>query len=207
MKIQIIDSGIGNILSVQNMLRKIRFKSDIVRKPNDNDYNLTILPGVGAFDNGIKRLNDLGWSSYLKNISNNKKHQILGICLGMQLLTSGSEEGNLSGLELIPGYFEKLGKKNQKTKVPHMGWNYVEFKKYKNYFWENSQDDPRFYFVHSYKYSYQDSSYIAGESTYEKENFASIIKLENITGFQFHPEKSHNYGMRLLHQFLSSCDY
>ena len=88
-----------------------------------------------------------------------------------------------------------------------MGWNYVEFKKYKNYFWENFHDDPRFYFVHSYKYSYQDSSYIAGESTYEKENFASIIKLENITGFQFHPEKSHNYGMRLLHQFLSSCDY
>jgi len=116
-KIQIIDSGIGNILSVQNMLRKIRFKSDIVRKPNDNIYNLTILPGVGAFDNGIKRLNDLGWSSYLKNISNNKKHQILGICLGMQLLTSGSEEGNHSGLELIPGYFEKLGKKNQKTKL------------------------------------------------------------------------------------------
>ena len=74
-------------------------------------------------------------------------------------------------------------------------------------FWENFQDDPRFYFVHSYKYSYQDSSYIAGESTYEKENFASIIKLENITGFQFHPEKSHNYGMRLLHQFLLNCDY
>ena len=208
MDIQIINSGIGNIASVSNMLKKIGFTSQTVQEPDFSKmFDLTILPGVGSFDNGMRRLNELGWSDYLKMISEDKKKRfkILGICLGMQLLSDGSEEGNLEGLSLIPGFFKRIKADNKDIKIPHMGWNEVKILKSGKILWpENDIRKPKFYFVHSYSYSNISTDFICGQTEYGGNSFASIISKDNSFGFQFHPEKSHSYGMTILEQFISS---
>jgi glutamine amidotransferase len=158
-----------------------------------------ILPGVGNFQHGMGQLDQLGLIGILKKEVFEKKKPILGICLGMQLLTKYSEEGNLAGLGFIDAQTKKFKLQDETLKVPHMGWNTVEFKK----------DSPinkgvtfnsRYYFVHSYFVDCADQDDILCTTKYGRE-FVSGFQHENIFGLQFHPEKSHKFGMALLANF------
>ena len=203
MKIGIVNIGIGNIASVKNMLVKLGYFCEFTEKPVCGQYNWLILPGVGAFDNGVKKLKDSGWYSYLKSDDDilNKKTSVLGICLGMQLLTEGSEEGELEGLKLLPGHCKKFHFENNLYKVPHMGWNEVSFKSSLEKLNDTDFGLPRFYFVHSYHYANDDGSCVLGLTDYGN-TFASAIGKNNVYGVQFHPEKSHKYGMSLFKELL-----
>jgi glutamine amidotransferase len=210
MKIGIVSIKIGNVASVKNMLLQIGFQPELLSVPPSTStiFDWIILPGVGSYNNGITKLKESGWFSWLKEngeLAQNKKLSILGICLGMQLLCNGSEEGNIAGLGLIPGFFKKFDFSNiskNVLKVPHMGWDNVFFDE-KKISWAERMNkiDPRFYFVHSYYYSHDSDKFIIGTSNYGSK-FGSAIKHNNIIGFQFHPEKSHNFGKLLLSDIL-----
>ncbi|MDR2407981.1 MAG: imidazole glycerol phosphate synthase subunit HisH [Bacteroidales bacterium] len=210
MKIGIISIEIGNVASVKNMLLQIGFQPDLLAfpPPISTFFDWIILPGVGSYDNGIAKLKDSGWFSWLKEnheLEKNKKSSILGICLGMQLLCDGSEEGTSAGLGLVPGFFKRFDFSNlseNNLKIPHMGWNNVFFDETRIAWAEKfNKIDPRFYFVHSYYYSHNSGQFIIGKSDYGL-TFGSAIKHNNIIGLQFHPEKSHKFGKLLLSEIL-----
>jgi len=205
MKVGIINIGIGNIASIKNMLLKLGYDSEYVSKPNNISYDWIILPGVGAFDNGVKKLQETGWFSFLKNDDAilSRKTSLLGICLGMQLLTEGSEEGCLEGLNLIPGYFKKFSFENSDKKypVPHMGWDEVKFNAPLERLNCTEYGLSRFYFVHSYYYNNIDTKYVMGTTNYGFD-FVSAINDMNIYGVQFHPEKSHQFGKSLFKELI-----
>jgi len=194
--IVILEYGIGNIKSIGNMLNKIgvenKISSDIEIINNADKY---ILPGVGSFDVGMKNLLESTWFETLKkNVFENKK-PILGICLGMQLLTKKSEEGSLDGLSWIDIEIVKF--KNSDLKVPHMGWNTIKTGESSLF---DKLDNPRFYFAHSFYAPINSKKNVIATANYG-EDFGCAIQNENIFGVQFHPEKSHKFGMQLLKNF------
>lgn len=203
MKVSIINSGYGNIGSVINMLKKIGIEAVVCddSKIIKNSSHV-ILPGVGKFDGGMKKLKERGFYDAIQN--DVKKFQIpfLGICLGMQFLFKHSDEGVSHGLGVIPGKLEKFDLKAMKSdlKVPHMGWNYVKFSNLSK-LGIGLEENSRFYFVHSYCYKNTKSFYCKGVTDYG-ENFTSVIEDENFFGVQFHPEKSLNFGIQLFKNFL-----
>lgn len=205
--IGIVSVGIGNIGSVKNMINKLGHEVTLLEEPVDSlELQTLILPGVGSFDNGIKRLQDSGWYSWIRENPDikNGKLKIVGICLGMQLLCDGSDEGSLNGLGLIPGYFKKFDIPQNmihKYKTPHMGWCPVNFNRKKDVLLKNLPEENRYYFVHSYHYTHNSSDYIIGTANHYYD-FACAIKKDNIRGFQFHPEKSHRFGKTLLSEVL-----
>ncbi len=158
-----------------------------------------ILPGVGHFQHGMEQLEQLGLLEVLNKVVLEDKKPILGICLGMQLLTKHSEEGNMDGLGFIDAQTVKFNLVESNLKVPHMGWNTVEFKKESNLTKEIRQN-PRYYFVHSYFVECNKQVDVLCATDYGKE-FVSGFEKENIFGLQFHPEKSHKFGMDLLANF------
>jgi glutamine amidotransferase len=158
-----------------------------------------ILPGVGHFQYGMEQLNQLGLIEILNKAVLEDKKPILGICLGMQLLTKQSEEGNIDGLGFINAQTVKFNLDDSKLKIPHMGWNTVEFKKESNLRSE-IRLNPRYYFVHSYFVECNNKEDVLCSTEYGKE-FVSGFQHENIFGLQFHPEKSHKFGMELLANF------
>lgn len=201
--ITIIDYGMGNLGSIKNMLKKIGVGAIISSNHKViEDADKLILPGIGAFDAGMKNLDDLGLITILnsKVIKNNTP--ILGICLGMQLLTKCSEEGNTQGLGWIDAQTVqfKFDGNNNTLKVPHMGWNTTCINKESPLFNEMFVE-PRFYFVHSYHVVCNNDHDIL-TTTHHGYEFASSIQKDNIMGVQFHPEKSHKFGMRLLKNFV-----
>tara|TARA_B110000879_G_scaffold183837_1_gene242922 strand:- start:391 stop:1008 length:618 start_codon:yes stop_codon:yes gene_type:complete len=203
MKVSVINCGYGNIGSVMNMLKKIGVDAEIcVESTNIKNSTHIILPGVGSFDRGMKKLKDRGFYDAIQN--DVKKFQIpfLGICLGMQFLFKHSDEGTSYGLDLIPGKLEKFDLKETGSdlKVPHMGWNYVNFSD-SSKLGKGLKENSRFYFVHSYCYKNTKSIYCKGFTDYG-ENFTSVIENENFFGVQFHPEKSLNFGIKLFKNFL-----
>lgn len=201
--IVIIDYNMGNLGSIKNMIKKIG--SNAIISSNSNDIlnaDKLILPGVGSFDNGMSNLRNLGLISVLNNKVIEDRTPILGICLGMQLFTEKSEEGVLPGLGWIDGYTKKFDftESSINYKIPHMGWNYVKIQK-KSPLFIDMYEDPRFYFVHSYHLvcNNNDDTLATTEYAYE---FVSAIMKNNIYGTQFHPEKSHKYGMKILKNFV-----
>jgi glutamine amidotransferase len=207
MRIVVVSAGIGNVSSVSNMLRSIGF--DVLlsdHPPRDDTPEVVFMPGVGSFDDGVKSLKNSGWYAWLRETSRDSSRNpcIVGICLGMQLLCDGSEEGNAEGLGLIPGYFRRFAFSDEKDlhlKVPHMGWNTVEFDRREAPWTSQLPDACRFYFVHSYKYTHSNDEFVVGRADYGGP-FAAALQKGRIIGFQFHPEKSHRFGKALLNAVL-----
>jgi imidazole glycerol-phosphate synthase subunit HisH len=194
---------IGNIAAVVNMVRKVGGKPILTSDPQELYMaQRVILAGVGAFDAGMNALEKGGWIDPLNALAAEGKVHILGICLGMQLMCRSSEEGILSGL----GWFDADVKRiipplDSTLKVPHMGWNTLDIKKRSNLL-GMYEDELRFYFVHSYHVVCDKPSDIVA-STNHGFNLTAAIGRGNLHGFQFHPEKSHRFGMNLMEKFLA----
>tara|TARA_X000000950_G_C13797602_1_gene612082 strand:+ start:396 stop:1001 length:606 start_codon:yes stop_codon:yes gene_type:complete len=197
--ITVIDYGMGNIGSILNMLKKINVKSGTTSETEKIlSSKKIILPGVGAFDSAIKKIEDLGIKEALNFKVLEEKTPVLGICLGMQLMTNNSEEGNLNGLGWIDAE-TKLFPKMKEIKVPHMGWNYPESLKLSPLL-EGIDKNFRFYFVHSYYVQIKKENESLMKS-FHGITFDAVISKDNIYGVQFHPEKSHKFGLRILKNF------
>lgn len=200
--ITIVDYGTGNLASIANMLNRIGCAS-VITSDADQIAHATklILPGVGAFDTGMRNLSKLGLVEVLNRKAQEENVPILGICLGMQLFVSGSEEGGRAGLNWIEGrvikFKTELFEKN--LKIPHMNWNTVGTVKESKLF-SDMDENPRFYFVHSYHVQLNSDQDLLATTNYGYP-FASALERENIAGVQFHPEKSHKFGMKLLKNF------
>lgn len=201
--ITIIDYGMGNLGSIVNMLKKIGAAAQLCADPATiARASKLILPGVGSFDRGMESLETRGLIAVLNKAVLARGTPILGLCLGAQLFTEKSAEGSLSGLGWIEGEtvnFE-LGNNVEQLKVPHMGWNYIEPQR-QNSLLCNLPKNPRFYFVHAYHLRCRHKDHILATTDYGYD-FPSLIQKENVVGAQFHPEKSHKYGMALLRNFV-----
>ena len=201
--IVVIDYGMGNLGSILNMLKKVGAQATI---SSDSAVigaaDKLILPGVGAFDAGMQRLHELNLVETLTRRVTREHTPVLGVCLGMQLLTQGSEEGDLPGLGWIEGRTRRFafGPEHGGLKVPHMGWNTVSCKKEAPLF-AGLEPDSRFYFVHSYYVRCARREDVLATTTHGVE-FDSAVSRGNIMGTQFHPEKSHRFGMAVLANFV-----
>jgi glutamine amidotransferase len=199
--ITIINYGLGNLGSIFNMLKKINVKSCITSKVDEiAKAQKIILPGVGHFDRAMERIGQSGLREILDQKALIEKVPILGICLGMQILTKSSEEGKLLGLGWIPAKTVRFRfPKESNLKIPHMGWNLVQ-RSTPSPLTENFEREHRFYFVHSYHAIVENEKYsiLKTEHGY---SFDSAIQNDNVFGVQFHPEKSHRFGMKLLDNF------
>ena len=196
--IVIVDYGMGNLKSISNMLKKLGHDAIITNQIDEiKKASRLLLPGVGAFDMAMKNIKSLGFFEVLDKKVTIEKTPILGICLGMQLLTNGSEEGNETGFGWINA--DTIRFNSSSKKVPHMGWNSIKIEK-KTPIFEPVNKERRFYFVHSYYVQCKNQENILATTEYG-DNFASMIHHENLYGVQFHPEKSHKYGMEILNQF------
>jgi len=197
--INIVDYGIGNLKSILNILNYIGVNSRISNSIDDiKNADKLILPGVGHFKTGMENLIQSNLIDALSEEVLVKRKSILGICLGMQLMTTHSEEGDCNGLGWIDATTRKF-QISDSLKVPHMGWNDLSYKK-ASLLNENISADPRYYFVHSYHVQCNQQADVLATSMYGYE-FVAAFQHENIYGVQFHPEKSHKYGMELLRNF------
>lgn len=202
--ISIINYGIGNLGSVKNMLKKIGVESRFVTTAEEvKAGEKFILPGVGAFDMCMQNLMNSGMLDAINDAVLIKKKPVLGICVGYQMMTMKSEEGQRPGLGWLKAETIKFRDDTKALKIPHMGWNYLHAQK-KHPLVQSFSQDPatpaRAYFVHSYYVRAQQSQDVALETHYIQ-NFASGMIVDNMMGVQFHPEKSHRFGMQLFKSF------
>ena len=201
-KIVIIDLEIGNVGSVKRAIHHFGYQTIVSNRHEDiNSATHLILPGVGSFDEGMKKIHANRIKEILVEMVKIKNIPILGICLGMQLFATKGYENKkeTNGLNIIPGLVKKL-KNNTEFKLPHIGWNNVVFKK-KNKIFKNILDNSDFYYIHSYEFICQDEVSIIGISNYYH-NFTSVVNQNNIYGVQFHPEKSLEQGLQIIKNFL-----
>jgi glutamine amidotransferase len=199
--IVIIDYNINNVISIYNTVKKIERNVLITNNTEDiQKATKIILPGVGTYSEGMKNLNKLNLVEIIRKRVLNDKIPVLGICLGMQLLsTFGTEISKTKGLNLIEGDVILL-KENNNFCLPHVGWNEIEILN-EDKILKNISNRKDVYFVHSYHFLPKNKNNILSVTTYN-ENFVSIINKDNIYGFQFHPEKSGKIGMKLLRNFV-----
>ena len=200
----VIDYGMGNLGSIVNMGRKAGGSFTVSADPAViAQADKLILPGVGSFDHGMTKLRERGLIPVLNQQVLERKVPILGICLGVQLFTRGSEEGALPGLGWIAGHTIRFKRAVEPStlKVPHMGWNFIEPAK-ADPLLRDLPPEPRFYFVHSYHLVCDDATDVLTWTQYGQ-RFASAVQRGNIWGTQFHPEKSHKFGLALLKNFLA----
>lgn len=199
--ITIVDYGLGNLGSVLNMLRRLGVDARISSEPREvRQAEKIILPGVGAFDEAMRNLASAGMAVALEERVS-RGVPILGICLGAQLMTRRSDEGTSKGLAWVAAdtvaFRQQQGR--EPVRVPHMGWTDVSVVKHSPLF-GSMVARPRFYFVHSYHFVCDDPADVLSTSVYGYE-FVSAFERGNVAGVQFHPEKSHKFGMRLLAGF------
>lgn len=202
--ITLIDYGVGNINAFVNVYKRANIETKIAKTSVDLDgATKLILPGVGAFDHAMGQLNNSGMRERLDELVLEKKLPIIGICVGMQMMGNNSDEGQLPGLGWINAEIKKFdeNKINQVTKLPHMGWNDVIPKDNVELF-QGLEKDSIFYFLHSYYFYCLNPEDIIATSDYG-DSFTSAVNHENIYGIQFHPEKSHHYGEKLLINFAN----
>ena len=199
--VTIINYGMGNCGSVVNMIRFIGGEARLSNSPDDvRTADKLILPGVGAFDAGMKALRETGMDVAIREAVTKRGASLLGICLGMQLLTESSEEGNLPGLALVPGRVKRFDVHSFGLRVPHMGWNEVQPVR-SSVLLDPNDEEHRFYFVHSYHVECDDPRDVSGITHYGYD-FTSAFEHDQVLGVQVHPEKSHRFGMALLKRFL-----
>lgn len=197
--ITIVDYGMGNLGAVLNMLKRVGVRAEVTGDlAKIGQASKLILPGVGAFDSAMRRINDSGLRATLDRKALEDRIPILGICLGMQLLTRGSEEGVEAGLGWIPAETRRFPSLPG-LKVPHMGWNLVQPVQ-PHPLTAGLPEESRFYFVHSYCVQVDDARHSLLKCHYGID-FDAAIASGNIHGAQFHPEKSHRFGMKLLGNF------
>ena len=203
--ISIIRYGSANTGSISSMLRKLSLPHQIIHSPEEIiSADKLILPGVGSFDAGVRSLKEsLAWDA-LQEVHAKGSTPLLGICLGMQLLGISSEEGHLDGLGFISGACTKIRPPSDSTvKVPHMGWNSLTIRQPQNALISALPDPSRFYFVHSYCFQCNDPLQNSVATAFHGHTFDVIINSGPIYGVQFHPEKSHVFGLSLLRQFAT----
>jgi glutamine amidotransferase len=197
--IVILDYGMGNVGSVLNMIKYLGAKAKVTNQIKEIEFaKKIIIPGVGAFDKGIQNIRNLNLTEVLNFKVIESRTPILGICLGMQLLTNYSEEGGEKGLAWVDADTLKFPKE---LRVPYMGWNYVNEQK-NSLMCEGLEYDSRFYFVHSYYVNCKNPNDILLTTEYEDFTYTSAFEKNNIFGVQFHPEKSHKFGKVLMKNFI-----
>jgi glutamine amidotransferase len=200
--IGIVDYGLGNLTSVAGAIEKVGFEPLISSDPSDlARMDKLILPGVGAFGDGMANLTSRNLVGLLSDLVLTQKKPLLGICLGFQLIARTSEEfGNHKGLGWIDAEITRLAPGNSSLRIPHVGWNEVHQVEASILF-DDIPDDGLFYYVHSYRMETTNKEFIVGECDYG-ERFISVIQADNIYATQFHPEKSQRHGLTLLKNFL-----
>ncbi|HEV2352817.1 MAG TPA: imidazole glycerol phosphate synthase subunit HisH [Puia sp.] len=201
----IVDYGVGNLASIKNMLKKAGKDALISSDPDAiSEADKLILPGVGAFDTCAEKLGQSGLTGILNKKVLEEGTPVLGVCVGMQLLMEGSEEGSLPGLGWIKGRVVRFRQERLPAgwKVPHMGWTDIVVRKPSPLF-EGMYAEPRFYFVHSYHPDPANEEDVLVEADYGY-RFVAGMEHGNIAGVQFHPEKSHKFGLRLFSNFVSN---
>jgi len=200
--ITLIDYGVGNIFAFQNVYKRLDIPTKIAKTYEDlSDAKKLILPGVGSFDYAMGQLNASGMREKLDELVLEKKVPVIGICVGMQMMGNRSDEGKLEGLKWIDSEILKFDESliEQRTKLPHMGWNDVSPVKNHPLFL-GLDKEAIFYFLHSFYFKCNNSADSIAVSDYGL-SFSSAVNKDNIYGIQFHPEKSHQYGEKLLHNF------
>lgn len=204
MTVAIIDYGMGNLRSVANAFAALGGEPEVVTRPEQlADAERIVLPGVGAFADGMRNLREGGWDEALEEEVRRKGKPFLGLCVGMQLLASiGLEHGETEGLGWVPGVCERLGNGNG-LRVPHIGWNDVEFTQ-PDGLYAGLDGADAFYFVHSYVLRPEDDAVVSGVCDYGGP-FAASVETGNIRAAQFHPEKSHRAGLHMLRNFLAAA--
>lgn len=196
--IGIVNYGLGNVQAIINIYKNLGIDAFLASdRISLSRASKIILPGVGSFDWAIKSLNDSGMRSILEDMVIDQKVPVLGICVGMQMMADSSEEGSLEGLGWIPGNVKKLEEKN--LALPHMGWNDAQPKNRDTIF-RNFEEDCQFYFLHSFHFLNRDPQHTLSTTVYGQE-FSSSLSRDNIYAVQFHPEKSHKWGIQLLSNF------
>jgi len=200
--ITIIDYGVGNIYAFQNVYKRLNIPTKIAKTAIDLEgAEKLILPGVGSFDYAMTQLNNSGMRERLDVLVLEEKKPVIGICVGMQMMANGSDEGTMEGLGWINAHVKKFDESTIKyiTKLPHMGWNDVSPIEGHPLF-RGLERDALFYFLHSFYFYCNNEADSIAKSDYGI-NFTSSVNHNNIYGIQFHPEKSHHYGETLLHNF------
>lgn len=200
--IGIVDYGVGNVLAFANMYKRMNIPSRRVAKSEDlAEVDRIILPGVGSFDFAVAKLNESGLREGLNQFVLNFSKPVLGICVGMQMLADSSDEGQLPGLGWIPGVVKKFSfeKAAAPIRLPHMGWNNISVSR-DTHLLRDLNEDAWFYYLHSYYYVCSELADELASCDYGI-RFSCAVNRENIYGVQFHPEKSHEYGSRLLRNF------
>ncbi len=205
-RVAIIDYGMGNLRSVANACAALNYEVAIIKHPEDlSQASHIILPGVGAFGDAMQNLLSVGWIKVLEEEVREKKKPFLGICLGMHLLaTIGTEYGCHKGLDWIKGTVNLIKSHEPSVRVPHIGWNEVIFSN-KDSLYRDLGDSQIFYFVHSYVFCPEVKNVVSGITYYANE-FVSSIEMDNIYAVQFHPEKSHKSGLKVLKNFIDNID-
>lgn len=200
MTIGLVDYGLGNLGSVVNMFKRVGAETVKVRTPEEvGAVDKILLPGVGSFDAGVQRLQEPGLDTALRDFAASGR-PLLGICLGMQLLLDGSDEGKLPGLGLISGHSVRFDE-SPGVRVPHMGWNLATPTR-PDPLVADLPEESRFYFVHSYHVVPEDAQHTLATTQYNGP-FTSMVRSGNVMGAQFHPEKSHTFGMTIMRNFAA----
>jgi len=202
--ITIIDYGVGNIFAFQNVYKRLDIPTKIAKTSQDlADAEKLILPGVGSFDYAMNQLNDSGMREKLDELVLKKKVPVIGICVGMQMMGNRSDEGKLEGLKWIDSEILKFDESfiQQRTKLPHMGWNDVTPVN-NNPLFIGLEKEAIFYFLHTFYFKCKNETESIAISNYGI-SFSSAVNRDNIYGIQFHPEKSHQYGEKLLKNFAN----
>jgi len=200
--IHVVDYGLGNVQAFLTLYKRLEFEATRANTAADlAGASKIILPGVGAFDHAIELLNQSGMRPTLEALVLQDKVPVLGICVGMQILASASDEGRLLGLGWVPGKVRAFRANAQSASLPlpHMGWNDVQPKPGSPLF-AGLESDARFYFLHSYYFECNEPSHVAAVAAYGFD-FSCAVTAGNVYGVQFHPEKSHHFGTKLLKNF------